>query len=233
MEWLNGWIKELILIILIAAFTDLLLPNHALQRYVRSVIGLFIILVLLSPIYELFHQRWTPNLVIQAGLGEPTANEAQMQSLSSIVKQSNELKSANQQQAKQLLEQQLAVSMQEGIENQYDVSVEQMEVTTKLDDKGKPSIDQVDLVLRTNSKKSVKEPVQSQEKQSTIAVIKPIAPVIIDLKSSIAEQTQPLESTNVEESITTSVSSDNSIEEQIKQSIALEWQIKRSQIHIK
>jgi stage III sporulation protein AF len=233
MEWLNGWIKELILIILIAAFTDLLLPNHALQRYVRTVIGLFILLVLLSPIYELFHQRWTPNQVIQAGLGEPTANEAQMQSLSTIVKQSNELKSANQQQAKQLLEQQLAVSMQEGIENQFDVSVQQMQVTTKLDDKGKPSIDQVNLVLSASSNKTVKVQGQVQEEISTIAVIKPIQPVIIDLKSAKDERDVPIESTNVEKSMTKSESADDSIHEQIKQSIALEWQIKRSQIHIK
>lgn len=233
MEWLNGWIKELILIILIAAFTDLLLPNHALQRYVRTVIGLFILLVMLSPLYELFHHRWSPNQWIQAGLGEPAANEAQMQSLSTIVKQSNELKTANQQQAKLLLEQQLAVSMQEGIERQNQVSVEQLQVITKLDDKGKLSIEQVHLVLGTSSEKAEKAKAQAQKDQSAIAVIKPITPVIIDLKSAGKEISKSMESTEEQESTATLESAKDSLQEQVKQYIAQEWQIKQSQIHIK
>ena len=59
-----------------------------------------------------------------------------MQSLAKIVKQSNELKAANQKQAKQLLETQLAVSMKEGIESQNEVTVEQLQVSTELDESG-------------------------------------------------------------------------------------------------
>src|ERR1700731_1025242 len=117
MVWLNGWIKELILIILLASFTDLLLPNHALQRYVRTVIGLFILLVLLSPIYELFHHRWSLDQLTKTALADPVASEAQLQPLSEIVKQSNQLKAANQKQAMLILEQQLEVSMKAGIES--------------------------------------------------------------------------------------------------------------------
>jgi stage III sporulation protein AF len=237
MEWLNGWIKELILIILLAAFTDLLLPNHALQRYVRSVIGLFLLLVLLSPIYELFHHRWSPNQWIQAAIGEPTTHEVQMQSLPNIVKQSNELKTANQKQAKLLTEQQLAVSMQEGIESQYDLVVEQLQVTTRLDENGKPSIDQVDLVLGTSSESSNSGKSPMPTEKSTIAVIKPISPILINLKSMGEEAAKNKESNELQGSTTTQESPkqqvSNSLQEQVKQYIAREWQIKQSQIHLK
>jgi stage III sporulation protein AF len=226
MVWINGWIKELILIILIASFTDLLLPSHALQRYVRSVIGLFLLLVLLSPLYELFHHRWTPNQLMQAALGEPTSKEAQMQSLSAIVKQSNELRTANQKQAKQLLESQLAVSMKEGIESQNQVIVKTLQVNTQLDDNGKPTIDQVNVVLAESreSDESVTSP-ESSEKP-IIAAMKPVAPVIIDLNAAGDgdKLAKPSELTK-EEPL-------NELQDQVKQYIAKEWQLKQSQIRV-
>jgi stage III sporulation protein AF len=227
MVWLNGWIKELILIILLASFTDLLLPSHALQRYVRTVIGLFLLLVLLSPLYELFHHRWTPNQWMQAALGEPTAKEEQMQSLPDIVKQSNELKTANQQQAKQLLESQLAVSMKEGIESQNQVSVDSLQVSTQLDDNGKPTIDQVSVVLGESKEKDKANGSPESSEKPFIADMKPVEPVIIDLKASgdgdkLAKPLGPTKEDPL-----------NALQEEIKQYIAKEWQLKPSQIKVK
>jgi stage III sporulation protein AF len=238
MVWLNGWIKELILIILLASFTDLLLPSHALQRYVRTVIGLFLLLVLLSPLYELFHHRWTPNQWMQAALGEPTANETQMQPLSDIFKKSNELKAANQKQAKQLLESQLAASMREGIESQYHVSVEKLQVSTRFDDNGKPNIDQVSVVLAGESKETDKASVSpGSSEKPFIEAMKPFSPVIIDLKSQRDESSKQAQST-MEPGSTNTLNSikeqpPNLIQEQVKQYIAKEWQLKMSQILVK
>ncbi|MEX2461998.1 MAG: stage III sporulation protein AF [Paenibacillaceae bacterium] len=237
MEWLNGWIKELIFIILLAAFTDLLLPSHALQRYVRTVIGLFLLLVLLSPIYELFHHRWMPSQWMQATLGEPTAFEEQMQPLTDIAKQSNTLKTANQNQAKLLLELQLADSMKKGIESQNNVSVEQLQVSTKLDKNEKPSIDQVLLVLAGSRKSTDADVTPKPFEHSSIAAMKPISPVIIEMKSEaddtpkIEESTKEQGSTNILNS--TKEQSSNLLQEQVKQYIAREWQIKPSQIQVR
>jgi stage III sporulation protein AF len=224
MAWINGWIKELILIILLASFTDLLLPSHALQRYVRTVIGLFLLLVLLSPIYELFHHRWTPNQWMQAALGSPAASDIEMLSFPEIVKDSNELKAANEKQAKQLLEKQLAVSMQEGIDSQIMASVEKLQVSIRLDGNGKPSIDQVNVVLGQDkvTQKASDAPESSEE--PFIAVIKPITPVIIDLKSDPAESAKQLEPANKQPSTL--------LQEQVKQYIAQQWQLKSSQIQV-
>jgi stage III sporulation protein AF len=238
MVWLNGWIKELILIILLASFTDLLLPSHAIQRYVRTVIGLFLLLVLLSPLYELFHHRWTPEKWMQAALGEPSANESQMQPLSDIVKQSNELKAANQKQAKQLLESQLAVSMKEGIESQNHVSVESLQVSTRLDDNGKPNIDQVSVVLSVGNIEADKASVSPETSEKPfIDAMKPISPVIIDLKSERDESSKQAESTKEFGSSNTlkpiKEQPANLLHEQVKQYIAKEWQLKMSQVQVK
>jgi stage III sporulation protein AF len=224
MVWLNAWIKELILIILLAAFTDLLLPNHALQRYVRTVIGLFILLVLLSPIYELFHHRWSPEQWTKAVLADTVANETQMQPLSEIVKRSNQLKEANQKQAKLILEQQLEVSMKAGIESQNHVSVKHLQVSTRMDDNGKPSIEQVQVVLAEEKQAMKANAVPDQSPKPFISAMKPVSPVTIDLHSDAGHTSETVNST-VNEPL-------NPLHDQVKQYIAHEWQIKMNQIHV-
>lgn len=49
---LTEWIKQLISLVLLATFADLLLPNAKLQKYTKIVIGLFIIVTLLNPLLQ-------------------------------------------------------------------------------------------------------------------------------------------------------------------------------------
>ena len=51
--WLSDWLRDIIAVILLAVFVELLLPNQAMQRYARLVVGLFILLTILSPILKL------------------------------------------------------------------------------------------------------------------------------------------------------------------------------------
>ncbi|WP_267907848.1 stage III sporulation protein AF [Paenibacillus sp. JZ16] len=53
MDWLGGWLKSVIMVVLFAAFVDLILPGKALERYARLVLSLLILLTLLSPIIAL------------------------------------------------------------------------------------------------------------------------------------------------------------------------------------
>lgn len=227
MIWLNGWIKELILIILLASFTDLLLPNHALQRYVRTVIGLFLLLVLLSPVYELFNHRWVPDQWVKA-VGVPSTGNTAMQPLSKILKDSNAIKAANQEQAKQLLESQIAVSMQEGIEGQTRADVKQLMVSIIMDESEKPRLDQVNMVLQeSNIADPTPKPMVGSDpfKQPDIAVMKPISPVVIDLNSTEAEITKPLKANEEQQSTI--------LQAEVKEYLAEQWQLKANQIHIK
>lgn len=53
MEWMGDWIRQIVLILFIATFIDLLLPNSSLERYVKLVMGLIIIMAILQPILQL------------------------------------------------------------------------------------------------------------------------------------------------------------------------------------
>jgi stage III sporulation protein AF len=223
MAWLNGWIKELIMIILIAACADFLLPGQALQRYVRSVIGLFILLVLLSPVFEFFHHRWNANQLIGAAVSAQTVKEQTIQPLPEIMLQSKELAAKNEQQAKQLLEQQIAMNMKTGIESQASIPVKSIDVTTKLDKEGKPSIDHVIVVLLDMKEESYKKAETSNENQPSVTM-KPVQPITITI---------PDISPNTQKSAASAAPSVNSKQVNlIKLYIEQAWQLKANQITV-
>jgi len=67
MESLRALIRNLAIILLLATFLDLLLPNGQMRGYVKLVMGLFVIAALLSPLSSFLHQplameipAWTP-----------------------------------------------------------------------------------------------------------------------------------------------------------------------------
>lgn len=53
MTWLGGWLRELILVVLMAAFVEMLLPSKSMERYARLVLSLLILLTILSPIVSM------------------------------------------------------------------------------------------------------------------------------------------------------------------------------------
>ena len=59
-ELLSGWLKQIVILVLIAAFMDLLLPNNSMERYIKLVMGLLIILAILSPVFQWIRLRFGP-----------------------------------------------------------------------------------------------------------------------------------------------------------------------------
>jgi stage III sporulation protein AF len=66
--YLGAWLKSLVALVLLAVFTELLLPTSALHRYLRTVFGLAIIAAMLQPLTPLLHTNWAKDLEHSAGL---------------------------------------------------------------------------------------------------------------------------------------------------------------------
>jgi stage III sporulation protein AF len=49
-EGLSDWLRQIIAVVLLASLIDLLLPNRTMQKYVRLVAGLFILMTVATPI---------------------------------------------------------------------------------------------------------------------------------------------------------------------------------------
>lgn len=56
MDFLVRWVKNLILIILFTTLLEMFLPESSMRKYVRVVMGFFIITILLSPLASIFNQ---------------------------------------------------------------------------------------------------------------------------------------------------------------------------------
>lgn len=53
MQFLTDWISNIILLILLATILELLLPNSSLQRYVKMVVGLLLLVMILNPLFSI------------------------------------------------------------------------------------------------------------------------------------------------------------------------------------
>ncbi|QDR80809.1 stage III sporulation protein AF [Sporomusa termitida] len=51
------WVKSIIYVVLFASFLELLLPNSSMQRFIRVIMGLFILLAILNPIISVLEDR--------------------------------------------------------------------------------------------------------------------------------------------------------------------------------
>ncbi|WP_096434709.1 stage III sporulation protein AF [Alteribacter populi] len=54
MGFVIEWVTNIIMLILFAAILELLLPNSSLQRYVKLVVGLMVLMVMIQPILSVF-----------------------------------------------------------------------------------------------------------------------------------------------------------------------------------
>lgn len=65
----SGWVKNIILIVLFASFLELLLPNSSLQRFIRVIMGLLVMLAILNPAIDLVQGNWTAGDIPTLGSG--------------------------------------------------------------------------------------------------------------------------------------------------------------------
>lgn len=66
MNALGEWLKQIVLVVVLAALSDLLLPTKAMQKYVRVVMGLAIIALILQPVLPFFQKDWANHMATAA-----------------------------------------------------------------------------------------------------------------------------------------------------------------------
>ena len=63
MTTISFWLKNIIMVVLFATFLELLLPNGSMQRFVRVIMGLFIMLAILNPVMGILEEYVMPGQV--------------------------------------------------------------------------------------------------------------------------------------------------------------------------
>ncbi|MCM3627345.1 stage III sporulation protein AF [Paenibacillus glycanilyticus] len=149
--WLSDWLKDIIAVIMLAAFVELLLPNKAMLRYARLVIGLLILLTIMSPILRLLQGDFTAKL--KDGITHwdqlESQHEVKMPTLSDIQKKAEDLGKQQDNEAAALMEQALESAMKDAVVKQTEQPVEAVDATLGWEKQGQKMTPYVKGVLVT------------------------------------------------------------------------------------
>ncbi|MEB3101447.1 stage III sporulation protein AF [Ferviditalea candida] len=188
--WLSGWLKEIIMVILLATFVDLMLPNSSMQRYVKVVISLFILVVLLSPILSALFDR---SFSIKAAAELENWSQADAYGKASeaatryILQQGEKLREEGVKQAADITRERLAGLIRQQIERTEPQRVREVNVKLDIGPNQSLSIGSVQVVLLNDGERdAVKEKSSGSGTGLTISPVKPIEPV--DIKIHVGKQ---------------------------------------------
>lgn len=183
MAWLGGWLREIVIIVLLAAFVDLLLPSRSMERYVRLVLSLLILLTLLSPVVSLLKGDAAAELSAAIGLGGPekTADEE----LAKIMAEGQRIEASRQAESLELVAMEAAKQMKAQIRTETGEEPADVEVKLKAEPESGgrggivPVIEAVHVMFRDNPAKPGGGPDDAPETGQP--GIRPVEPVVIEV----------------------------------------------------
>lgn len=153
METIYHLVRNIVFIILLAVFVEMLLPMRESRRFLEVVVGLFVLVTILNPIVSLIRQE----PLLEFEFEEGNKKELQM-----ILDQGKELQQVQESQARdnygKQLEEQIAVvaCMVPGVE-EAEASVQ---FATGSSMESVVAIEKVEIVIKKTSPQSIVEPVE-------------------------------------------------------------------------
>lgn len=161
MDMVGDWLKQIIVVVLLATFIDLLLPNRTMQRYVKLVVSLFILMTILQPVMQLLGANanlrmlaatmdgWT----LEGAAAFPPAGDAApdgraIPALGEILSEGEAIEQERNAHALAILEAKLASMVAEHVRTQHGVSAS-AKAAVELDRDGMPAIAGIRIKLGT------------------------------------------------------------------------------------
>ncbi|MFD2611874.1 stage III sporulation protein AF [Paenibacillus gansuensis] len=184
LEWLSSWLKDIILIILLAAFVDLILPNKALTRYVKLVVSLFILMAILSPLVQLLKADWSEKKLTSAIESLPEARpggSAGEPDLEQILAGGTKLQAEQMQLTVPIVETRLAGMIRDELQAVNTEKVVEVKVTTVQGKDGELKLDTVEVEVSAVQAAAASE--SSGEGEWTMQPVQPVQ-VQIDVEQS-------------------------------------------------
>ena len=236
--WLESWLREIVLVVLFAVVTDMLLPNNKMQRYIRVVVSLFVLLTILNPIITLirsdFHFR-----EVEAGLDQwssRAASASKVKSLSEIAEDAEKLRDISERQTDQWIEQRLSEMIWQDLREQGYANVKQVRARAALEPSGHAVISEVQVYLlpekvesQATSEENKSESAERQtgagrgEQQGDelvrpIAPVKPFEPIRVEIDWSSRQTAEPVAAQSHDEQAAT-----GTLERTIRNYLVEQW----------
>lgn len=55
----SQWVRQIVMVVMFAAFVDFFIPEKSFSRYVKVFLGLLVMIVIMSPVMSLFHRDFS------------------------------------------------------------------------------------------------------------------------------------------------------------------------------
>ncbi|UQZ82069.1 Stage III sporulation protein AF (Spore_III_AF) [Paenibacillus konkukensis] len=243
MEWLGGLLKSIIVVILLATFVDILLPTQSMQRYVKTVMSLFILLMLLQPLFSIVQKNASIDQLLADAMNSMTSRSGsllasgpvqggtqQMASLGTIQQQAEDLKNRQEEQSQRIMEQQIEDLMKKSIERTTgEVTVQSIKVETGKDSSGQLQI----MSVSVNAVPADKEAAQRQASSAGTSK-EPVKPVQIEPVKPVTIQIGPGSPAAASDTPASSDGSEDYEQQRTKIRMALnkEWQVPLDRIAV-
>lgn len=181
MAALSGWLGRVVAVVLLASLIDLLLPSRTMQRYVRLVAGLLVLLTIATPALSLFRSGFADELTadIQAVKRQYRSDSSE---LSRIEADGRKLGAAREEQAAQLATAKLSAEIRAAVEQAGLGSVRALDIRTEPDGNGGRQVSAVELTLDAEVQAGAGESGKADGSAAAggpIADVKPVAPIDI------------------------------------------------------
>ncbi|OAB44149.1 stage III sporulation protein AF [Paenibacillus glacialis] len=242
MSWLNEWMKEVIMVVLLATFVDLILPSRSMERYVKLVLSLLILLTLLQPIINLFtdspEQKLSAAFQTQA-MNSTNFTNGKETTLQQILSKADQMKHQQQSQSLQWAGEEVARQMKQQIQEQTRSLVQEVKVLLTLlpakeaNEQALPSITSVDVVLQEEPQ-ALQEQSNQDHNSSQPILISPIAPVKVEVNLEPVKPESNSRDNSASDKKSEKVWSPNEKNaEDIVKLLQMKWNLQSEQIQVK
>ncbi|EIT87332.1 stage III sporulation protein AF [Fictibacillus macauensis ZFHKF-1] len=126
MTFLSEWVSNIVLVILLGIFVEMLVPNNQFQKYIKMVIGLLLMLAILSPLLKLAGVKG--DQLLEAATGE-SVREGHMKN--SLEMRKKEIESQQAAYISKQMRVQMKNDVKEELKKAYGVSITDLQFITK------------------------------------------------------------------------------------------------------
>jgi stage III sporulation protein AF len=130
MQFVTEWITNILIFILFAIIIDFLLPSSNMQKYVKMVVGLILLLLMLSPILQLLSIH--PDRLVASAISSLSERENEQEMIKNEIEMKKKEIQASQ---RAYILEQMAVQMKKQVDGElmkeYGLRVEDVSLQTK------------------------------------------------------------------------------------------------------
>jgi stage III sporulation protein AF len=216
-SFLSEWLKEIILLILLATFIDLLLPNSSMQRYVKLVIGLFVLMTILNPIFTFLHSDWKQiERFSLSSLIDAKAKE--MKSLTSVEADAMVIRREQEESIRKAAQSEIEAQIRQQVERDFPYTVDSVKAQLKYEnDEWMVSSIEVQLLKETSTGANAFP-------RKPIGPVQRIQPVVVHIGNENGSNALPIWKTED--------APEGEMNDDLRQALSKTWDVPTKQINI-